>query len=52
MSFGFSVGDFITVIELAAKIRKEFAGAPGQFKEITDRYGFLWLVWAMLSFYI
>ncbi|KAJ9419395.1 hypothetical protein FOXG_06622 [Fusarium oxysporum f. sp. lycopersici 4287] len=37
MSFGFSVGDFITVIELAAKIRKEFAGAPGQFKEITDQ---------------
>jgi hypothetical protein len=28
MSFGFSVGDFITVIELANKIRKEFVDAP------------------------
>ncbi|KAF9772566.1 hypothetical protein IL306_009722 [Fusarium sp. DS 682] len=37
MSFGFSVGDFIAVIGLAAKIRKKFAGAPGQFQEISDQ---------------
>ncbi|TVY81967.1 Ankyrin-1 [Lachnellula suecica] len=36
MSFGFSVGDFLAVIELAKKIRKEFAGAPLQFKAITE----------------
>ncbi|KFZ00163.1 hypothetical protein V500_01159 [Pseudogymnoascus sp. VKM F-4518 (FW-2643)] len=36
MSFGFSVGDFITVIQLAFKIRKEFAGAPSQFKAVSD----------------
>jgi hypothetical protein len=38
MSFGFSVGDFIEVIELAKKIRKEFIDAPGQFKDISDEY--------------
>ncbi|GIC89807.1 ankyrin repeat domain-containing protein [Aspergillus udagawae] len=38
MSFGFSVGDFITVIEHARKIRKEFLGAPAQFKTITDEF--------------
>ncbi|OGM41499.1 hypothetical protein ABOM_008920 [Aspergillus bombycis] len=36
MSFGFSIGDFLTVIELANKIRKEFVGAPSQFKAIND----------------
>jgi len=36
MSFGFSVGDFITAIELANRIRKEFVGAPSQFKDISD----------------
>ncbi|KFY46625.1 hypothetical protein V494_00395, partial [Pseudogymnoascus sp. VKM F-4513 (FW-928)] len=36
MSFGFGVGDFIAAIELANKIRKEFVGAPGQFKAISD----------------
>jgi hypothetical protein len=36
MSFGFSIGDFITVIELANKIRKEFVDAPSQFKAIAD----------------
>jgi hypothetical protein len=29
MSFSFSVGDFITAIELANKIWKEFVDAPG-----------------------
>ena len=36
MSFGFSVGDFIAAIKLANKIRKEFADAPSQFKDISD----------------
>jgi hypothetical protein len=38
MSFGFSVGDFIAAIELANKIRKEFVGAPKQFKDISDEH--------------
>ncbi|KAE8165265.1 hypothetical protein BDV40DRAFT_297588 [Aspergillus tamarii] len=36
MSFGFSIGDFLAVIELANKIRKEFVDAPSQFKAIND----------------
>jgi len=40
MSFGFSIGDFIMAIELANRIRKEFAGAPSQFKEISDELVF------------
>jgi hypothetical protein len=36
MSFGFSVGDLLAVIELTNKIRKEFIGAPSQFKNISD----------------
>ena len=36
MSFGFGVGDFIAVIELAKKIRKDFVDAPSQFKDISD----------------
>jgi hypothetical protein len=38
MSFGFSVGDFLAVIQLANKIRKDFVGAPSQFSEISDMY--------------
>jgi hypothetical protein len=38
MSFGFSVSDFIAVLELTNKIRKEFADAPSQFKAISDEY--------------
>jgi hypothetical protein len=38
MSFGFSVGEFITAIELANKIRREFVDAPTQFKAILDEY--------------
>ncbi|KAJ5461616.1 uncharacterized protein N7458_003168 [Penicillium daleae] len=36
MSFGFSIGDFLAVIQLTNKIRKEFVGAPDQFKAICD----------------
>jgi hypothetical protein len=38
MSFGFSIGDFITVLSLANQIRREFVGAPSQFKDISDEY--------------
>ncbi|KAK2784468.1 hypothetical protein FQN53_008457 [Emmonsiellopsis sp. PD_33] len=36
MSFGFGVGDFIAVTTLIHKIRKDFVGAPSQFKDISD----------------
>jgi hypothetical protein len=36
MSFGFSVGDFLTVIQLANKIRRDFQGAPEEFKGALD----------------
>ena len=42
MSFGFSVGDFLAAIQLANKIRKEFADAPSQFKAISDEYVIKW----------
>lgn len=35
MSFGFSAGDFLAIIELANKIRRDFVGAPEQFQQIT-----------------
>jgi hypothetical protein len=38
MSFGFSIGDFVTIIELVTKIQKDFAAAPVQFKDISDEY--------------
>ncbi|ETS74723.1 hypothetical protein PFICI_13207 [Pestalotiopsis fici W106-1] len=36
MSFGFSVGDFLAVLELANRVRKGFLGAPKEFKAISD----------------
>ncbi|KAJ5363355.1 hypothetical protein N7541_004199 [Penicillium brevicompactum] len=36
MSFGFGVGDFLAVIEIAHRIRKEFVEAPVQFKAIAE----------------
>jgi hypothetical protein len=36
MSFGFSVGDFITVLQLANKFRERFVDAPEQFEAISD----------------
>lgn len=36
MEFGYSVVDFITILQLADKIRKEFVGAPEQFKAVSD----------------
>ena len=38
MSFGFGIGDILAVIELARKIRKDFADAPSQFKDISLEY--------------
>ncbi|KUI71876.1 hypothetical protein VM1G_07859 [Cytospora mali] len=36
MSFGFGIGDFIAVAELAHEIRKVFVGAPSEFQAISD----------------
>jgi hypothetical protein len=36
MSFGFSVGDFLTAIELANRIRSRFVDAPDQFRTISN----------------
>jgi hypothetical protein len=36
MSFGFGVGDFLAVTEFATKIRKELAGAPSQYRALSD----------------
>lgn len=35
MSFGFGVGDFLAVIELATKIRKRFSDAPTKLQDIS-----------------
>ncbi|KAI8712989.1 NACHT domain-containing protein [Fusarium sp. LHS14.1] len=36
MSFGFGVGDFIAVLELVNKVRKDFQSAPSQFQDISN----------------
>lgn len=36
MSFGFGVGDFLAIIELVVKVRKEYADAPGHVRDIAD----------------
>lgn len=36
MSFGFGVGDFIAVFQLVTKIRKDFAGGPGDYKALAE----------------
>lgn len=41
MSFGFSIGDFVTVIERAISIRKSFVDSPAQFQYISDEYDIL-----------
>lgn len=38
MSFGFSVGDFLAVLQLANDLRGRFAQAPREYKAITDEY--------------
>jgi hypothetical protein len=36
MSFGFSEGDFVAVLQLANNIQRQFGEAPSQFKAISD----------------
>lgn len=36
MSFGFGIGDFIKVIEIAKDIRSRFVAAPEEFKAISN----------------
>ena len=36
MSFGFSIGDFVAVIELTNKTCQEFVNAPSYFKAISN----------------
>lgn len=36
MSFGFSVGDFHAIVELATKTRKTFVDAPAHFRAISN----------------
>ncbi|UPL02096.1 hypothetical protein LCI18_013030 [Fusarium solani-melongenae] len=36
MSFGFGVGDFIAVLKLVNKVRKDFQSAPSQFEDISN----------------
>ncbi|GAP86698.2 putative nacht and ankyrin domain protein [Rosellinia necatrix] len=36
MNFGYSVGDFLRVIELAHKLHKRFANAPGEYRTISN----------------
>jgi hypothetical protein len=38
MSIGYGVGDFITILQQANKIRERFVDAPGQFKAISDEW--------------
>ncbi len=38
MSFGFSVGDLLAVLELTNKVRKAFVGAPDQFKDVSNEW--------------
>ncbi|KAI0905418.1 hypothetical protein F4823DRAFT_627840 [Ustulina deusta] len=36
LSFGFSIGDFLAVVALVNKVRKDFVGAPAQFQQVSD----------------
>ncbi|KAJ4386811.1 hypothetical protein N0V93_009709 [Gnomoniopsis smithogilvyi] len=35
MSFGFGIGDFLAVIELVTRLRKDFADAPSQIRDLS-----------------
>jgi len=37
MSFGFGIGDFITVLQLVNEVRTQYAYAPEEFKELHSR---------------
>jgi hypothetical protein len=49
MSFGFSVGDFVTVLQLANKIRERFVDAPEQFEAISDEWATLMVTYWLLT---
>lgn len=36
MSFGYGVGDFLAVVNLAKTIKERFVNAPEQFKQISE----------------
>lgn len=36
MSFGFGLGDFLAVLEIANTLRKNFVGAPSEYRGIAD----------------
>lgn len=38
MSFGFSISDFLTVIDRARDARKNYVRAPKEFQVISDEY--------------
>lgn len=40
MSFGFSVGDFVAVLQLANDVQKQFVDAPSQFRAISEEWAF------------
>ncbi|PGG96211.1 hypothetical protein AJ79_09680 [Helicocarpus griseus UAMH5409] len=44
MSFGFGIGDFITVLTLANALRERFKDAPGQYTAISDEVQSLTIV--------
>ncbi|KAK7952992.1 hypothetical protein PG988_013686 [Apiospora saccharicola] len=44
MSLGFGIGDFIAVGRLAQRVRKDFAGAPEQFQQISSEVRSLTIV--------
>ena len=39
MSFGFGVGDFVTIAQLLDETRKRFKEAPAEYKALADEYG-------------
>jgi hypothetical protein len=44
MSFGFGVGDFLTVSKLAFDLWRSMKGAPGDFNEISRELGSFYII--------
>jgi hypothetical protein len=42
MSFGFGIGDFLTVFDKVEAIRKAFVAAPAEFKALSDEYVYIY----------
>jgi hypothetical protein len=49
MSFGFSVGDFVTIFQIVQKIYEQVVDAPEQYKAISDEYATLMYLYLCLS---